>query len=159
MEKLFLETISIVGRVAFGVTCLERLCEGWNVKSQQMNELIGLLWTFTSSNDLSVWERQINEILPDYTYEVPAKFGFEFLLKDKKETLTDAILEVIEIGRANLYGGFKSEYTMVHTLKIASFLKKNNIAIPDLKPFQKSKVTEFHGWGNAVDKSFFKMEE
>lgn len=156
MEMSILETISIVGRVAFGVTCLEHLCEKWNIKNQQMVELIELLWTFTSSNNLSVWESQINEILPDYTYEIPIKFGFEFLLKDKQETLTDVILEVIEIGGANLYGGFKSEYTIGHTLKVASLLENNNIELPDLKPFQKSKVTEFHGWGNSVDKSFFK---
>lgn len=155
MEALVFEHISIIGRFAFGLTCLERTCQAWQVKSKQMNELIEFLWTFTSSHELDTWEGHIYEILPDYTYEVPKKFVFDFLKKDKQEILTDMILEVIEIAEANLYCGFRSEYTIVHTLKVVSLLEENNIELPDLKPFQKSKVTEFHGWGNPVDKSFF----
>jgi hypothetical protein len=158
MEELFFEPVSIIGRFAFGVICLEKLCQEWKVKSQQINELIEFLWTFTSSHGLDTWESCINDTLPDYKNEVPIKFGFDFLDKDKQETLTDTILEVIEIAGANLYGAFKSEYTMVHTLKVASLLETYNIELPDLKPFAKSKVTEFHGWGNPVDKSFFKNE-
>lgn len=47
MDKSLLELISITGRFAFGVTCLERLCEEWQIKNQEINELIELLWTFT----------------------------------------------------------------------------------------------------------------
>lgn len=68
------------------------------------------------------------------------------------------ILEIIEIGMANSYGGFKSEYTMVHTLNVINLLEANNIVLPDLKPFQKSKVSEFHGWGNRVGRGFFSIE-
>lgn len=155
MEKSLFEPISITGRFAFGVTCLERLCEEWQVKNQKMNELIELMWTFTSSDDLSVWDRHIYEVLPDYKYEVPTKLGYEFLHKDRKKILTDVILEVVEIGMANSYGGFESEYTMRPTIKVANLLEANNIELPDLNPFKKSKVTEFHGWGNRVDKNFF----
>lgn len=157
--KKFFEPISIIGRFAFGVTCLERICEEWQIKSQQMNELIDILWTFTSTKNVSDWwEFQVSEIrdIADNTNETPAKFGFEFLPKDKQETLTEIIEEVIWIGAENLYGGFKSEFTMVHTLRVASLLNKNNVELPDLKPFQKSKVTKYQGWGFAVDKSFFK---
>lgn len=156
MEALFFEPISIIGRFAFGLTCLEHTCQAWQVKSQKMNELIEYLWTFTSSHGLDTWESELNEFLPNYTYEMPTRFEYGFLENDKQELLTDLILEVIEIAGANLYGGFRSEYTMVHTLKVASLLEENNIELPNLTPFQKSKVTEFHGWGNPVDKSFFK---
>jgi hypothetical protein len=156
MENDF-ELISITGRFAFGVTCLEQICHEWQVNTDKINELIELLWSFTLSNDLSIWEKQINEILPVYINEIPIKFGFEFLDKSKQEILSEIILEVIEIGGANLYGAFDSKLTMVHTLKVASLLE-NNMALPDIKPFKKSKVTEFHGWGNKVDKSFFKEE-
>lgn len=158
MDKSLLELISITGRFAFGVTCLERLCEEWQIKNQQINELIELLWTFTSSDDLSVWDKHVYDALPEYIYEIPIKFGYEFLHKDKKKILTDVILEIIEIGMANSYGGFKSEYTMVHTLNVINLLETNNIALPDLKPFQKSKVSELHGWGNRVDRDFFSAE-
>ena len=137
---------------------MERLCEEWQVKDRQMNELIELLWTFISSDDLSIWERHINEVLPDNIYEVSIKFGYEFLHEDNQKTLTDAIFEVVEIGVANLYGGFKSEYTIVSTLKVADLLEINNIALPDLKLFQKSKVLEVHGWGNRVGRDFFSVE-
>ncbi|MFW2492029.1 hypothetical protein D2A34_13125 [Clostridium chromiireducens] len=59
---------------------------------------------------------------------------------------------------ANAYGGFKSEYTIAPTIKVANLLEVNNIGLPDLKPFKKSKVTEFHGWGNRVNRNFFSNE-
>nr|WP_263323147.1 hypothetical protein [Neobacillus sp. Marseille-Q6967] len=159
MKKLF-EPIAIIGRFAFGVTCLERICEEWQVKSQQMNELIEILWTLTSTKDVcDWWEFQVSEIvwdIEDNKNETPAKFGFEFLQKDKQETLTEIIVNVCWIAGNNLFSAFRSEHSMVYTLRVASLLKANNVELPDLKPFQKSKVTEYQGWGNSVDKSFFK---
>lgn len=138
------------------VTCLERLCEKWQVGNQKIKELINLLWTFTSSNNLDLWDKRIRGFLPHENWEV--EFGYGFLYKDKLETLTDVLIEVIEIGGGNLYGGFRSEFTMRPTIKVASLLEANNIELPDLEPFKKSKVTEFHGWGNPVGRDFFSVE-
>jgi hypothetical protein len=52
------------------------------------------------------------------------------------------IVNVCWIAGNNLYSVFRSEHSMVYTLRVASLIEENNVELPDLQPFQKSKVTD-----------------
>jgi len=65
MEKLLFELISIRGRMAYGITCLEKVCTIWNIKNEKMNIFIKCLWTFTSSGNLAKWEEKVLSLLPN----------------------------------------------------------------------------------------------
>lgn len=157
MKKSVLEPISIIGRFAFGASCFEKVCKDWGVRTSQIAEFIKLLWTFTSSNRLDLWEKDVLKYLPEdddlISYDI--KFGIGFLSHEQQLVMVDLILEIIELGRGNLYAGFKSEFTLVPILNIVALLENNNIILPNIEPFERSKADECHGWGRNVDKSFF----
>ena len=64
---------------------------------------------------------------------------------------------VIEIGRGNLYGGTGefSEWSLNPTMEVLKIMERNNLSIPNLDRFEKSKFSKFHGWGIKREKSFF----
>ena len=156
--RLLFKTISIRGRLAYGATCLERLCKVWNVQNEKMDLLLETLWTFTSIENLADWDNTVRHMLPDndrvemYAYE----FGYSHLEMIKQKILTNTIWDVMEIGQGNLYGAFKSEYSMLPLINVIGTLKKNKIDLPIIKPFKKSSILECDGWGKPIDKSNFK---
>jgi hypothetical protein len=150
-----LKRISITGRMALGITCLENILRTLSIECEELSKFISLLWKFTSSNTLDDWEEQVCQ-------EV------ELLFRSKETSVSqvskiplyifEIIDEVIEIGRGNLYCGIReySEYTLFALLKVLNSMEKNNFAIPRLDKFKKSSFSEFDGWGNRVDPSYFK---
>lgn len=158
IKRLLFKTISIRGRLAYGVTCLERLCKTWNVLNKRMDLLIETLWAFTSSENLADWENTILNLLPDddrvETYA--CEFGYSHLEITKQKVLTNIIWDVMEIGQGNLYGAFESKYSLLPLIKAISTLEKNKIDLPKIKLFKKSNVLECNGWGNPIEKDNFK---
>ena len=63
--------------------------------------------------------------------------------------MTDVFLEVLSVGRANLYKKFENDITLNHVLNIVNLLNKNNIDLPVFdKHLKFSDVSENEGWGN-----------
>lgn len=158
MEKSLFEFISIRGRIAYGITCLERLCTIWNVKNRKMDIFIECLWAFTSSNNLAHWEESILSLLPDNDeIEIYAnKFGYNNLHPLNQKILTNAIWDVIEIGQGNLYGAFDSKFSLYPLMTVIETIENQNIELPEITLFTHSKVSERGGWGNIIDKCYFK---
>ncbi|MFC4077128.1 hypothetical protein [Salinithrix halophila] len=154
-----LSTVSIRGRVAFGITCLEKVCEEWKVKNDVMDHFIQELWTFMKDN--SDWDVRVTNLLPDDDDPtLNAKhFGYSYLPLSQQEDLTTLLDEVIHIGIWNDAGAFISELTLEPTLEVGKILTKNNIPVPDISPFLKSPVTDCGGWGKKVDPEFFKKSD
>ena len=158
MEKSLFEQISIRGRMAYGITCLENLCETWNIKNEKMNLLIECLWTFTLSVHLVKWDEEIHSLLPDNdeieTYA--NEFKYDNLNSVQQKVLSNTIWDVIEIGQGNLYGAFNSKFSLLPLMVVIETLEKQNIELPEITQFEKSKVSEHNGWGLPVDKSYLK---
>lgn len=152
----FISSISIRGRLAFGVTCLERVCSEWNVKNERMDQLIEELWSFV--NSISDWEERIMNLLPDEDdAELNAKyFHYDHLTISQQKDLTNLIDEIVHIGMRNSCSAFVNEVTLEPTLIVAKILTDNDIQLPNLSIFTKSPVTENEGWGNVVDPKFFR---
>lgn len=146
--------------MAFAITCLERVCTAWEIKSEPMDRLLGALWKFVSSKDLGEW---LEEILPralpvsDFTpSECASEFAYSHCSYEQKQIMCCLIEEVISVGEGNIYGGYRSEYTLEPTLFVAELLKRYAIELPDLSPFAKSHVSEEGGWGKSVEPGFFR---
>jgi hypothetical protein len=110
-----LEPVSINGRVAFGITCLEIMCSHWQISGASVQALLDKMWEFTESNRLDLWEEEVLEYCPGSP--VPDEedadcFGLHHLPDEKQKAFCEMVYKVCEIGTANLYGGFRSEFSM-----------------------------------------------
>src|SRR5687768_15520281 len=100
--------ISIRGRLAYGVTCLEKALEQFNIKNDLIEkEVLPVIWEFTKSTDLAKWEESINKIDPLNEVSGPLKDLYGQL----PSFIPEMISNVIEIGAGNLYGG-TGEYSL-----------------------------------------------
>jgi len=158
--------------MALGVKCLEiKLKKAALIEKEEIIKVLSCLWDFTSSKQLDKWEEQILDFEPESLIEDVEKNNFEDfkyltkeeatryynLYKDSSNGLAEMISWVIEIGRGNLYGGTGkfSEWSLNPTIEVLKIMERNNLTIPELGKFEKSKYSEFHGWGIEREKSFF----
>lgn len=157
-EPVLIDPISIRGRVAFGITCLENVCETLSLNSPSMASLIDLLWTFTQSRELDVWEGEVVDALPENERDVSAyadKFEYSHLEDRDQQFVTELINAVVEIGCANLYAGFESSFTRDEAFAVAKMLYCRGYSVPDIERFRCSRVEEFHGWGDPISRDAF----
>lgn len=167
-----LKKISIRGRMAIGIKCLETYLEDLKIdKEKEIQKLLSELWEFISSESLDKWEEKITEYEPMCIREVfeLENYGeYNFLSIEeinryheiytkKGNQLEEMISYVIEIGTSNLFAGTEkySKPSLNSTIEVLEIMQKNNLSIPDLAKFAKSKYSEFHGWGLKREKSFF----
>ncbi len=163
---------SIRGRLAFGVSCIQRFTDENEIKNTWIDRLIDTLWEFTTSERLDEWDEKISDLRPVHILDTspgnkysdyPSLSESDFnnlrqLYRQLPEAFIEMIDETIEIGIGNLYGGTGdySEFTLKPTLRV--FEKANSYLneAPDFKQFMRSKFSEFHGWGDPIEKEKFK---
>jgi hypothetical protein len=163
-----LQTVSIRGRVAYGMTCLKSILTGATADATEFAPLFACLWEFTSSTDLSEWEEKVMD------------FYSESVLDDSEEVKTlspensqrlrasyaalstsqlACIDETIEIGRGNLYAGIvgHSAATLASTMYLVQYLQAHGYSLPPVDKFLRSPFSQEnqHGWGKPVDRNFF----
>ena len=65
-----LKKVSIRGRMALGISCLEILLESEGlIEKEEMKKLLSHLWEFTSSERLDLWEDQMMGYEPEAVFE------------------------------------------------------------------------------------------
>ncbi|MFD2908373.1 hypothetical protein ACFSX9_06460 [Flavobacterium ardleyense] len=164
--------ISINGRMAFGVKCLETYLIENNIKNIWTERLINTLWEFTSSHNLPEWETKISDLTPECildTHPENIAEDYKSLSESEFNSLKDFYLKVddkliflinlvIDIGTTDLYGatGKYSENTLKSTMEVYKFCKKELNVLPDLNKFNFTKFSENDGWGKRINKKFFK---
>ena len=155
-----IDQISIIGRVAFGITCLERVCEAWEIRGFHMERFIEHLWDFTSSEDLSTWENDILKMLPEVEgvgYLYAEAFGFQYLDQEYQNRMALLLDDIVQIGRGNLYSGFVSSISREPLIRVATMLEKAGIPVPDIKPFARSQCLRNAWLGQSCDPPFFRQ--
>ena len=164
--------MSIRGRVAFCVTCIENAKEYFGIKSQQLDLVISEIWAFTSSTNLSAWETTINEyaphvILDKHPSNKPENYNFitqneftqlKILYESIPQCLVEIIGDTIEAGACNIYGGTEefSPCSLKYSLNVYSTMLENQLPLPDIKQFMMSPFSEEHGWGLPRPTSFWR---
>ena len=159
VPRSLMET-SISGRMALAITCFERYCETKGIRDPSLEELIDKLWEFVERDDLDKWESEVYGVTKDLMDAVkrqrkPADPLFVLLPAEGRQMLYTLIEK---IGCGNLYAGTLgySLDTLWPTLLVLRQAMDAGVASPDLGPFQRSRFSEFQGWGNRVPRMFFR---
>lgn len=165
------KTISITGRLAFAIKCLEQYIKEQKLESTWLDRLIDVLWDFTTSEDLGKWDKKISNLDPnniidthpdnkasDYDFLTASEFNeLKTYYAGISEALSLLIDLTMDIGTSNLYGGTGeySKYTLESTVRVYWFAKENIDKIPDINKFKISPYSEDRGWGNNIERSAF----
>ncbi|WP_409446088.1 hypothetical protein [Mariniflexile rhizosphaerae] len=163
-----MKKISIRGRFAFGMKCLEQYAIENELSDKCINKIFDSLWEFTSSDELDIWEEKISDINPKYILNInPENIETEFptitldeyyeikeFYKSSDKHFVSMVSEIIEIGVGNLYGGTDdySSWTLNPTLELIKLAELNLKQIPKIENFEFSKFSEDNGWGNKINR-------
>jgi hypothetical protein len=150
--------ISIRGRLAFGMTCLEKLVSNLNSDHPLLQTIVfPKIWEFTSTDDLGAWEQKINDVDPVCVLDAKADSDLKKLYNKLSKDIVSTITDVIEIGTANIYGstGVNSPMTLEPLNSVINTMTKLKVPLPDIKTFKKSNFSEFHGWGNNQPRAYY----
>ena len=151
-----IERISVRGRFALGVTCLEQVCQAWGLDGDRLPRLFEVLWSFTESSDLVAWDDEVTSLLPESPDELRHFSGTASLSTGMAEEFLELLNDVHWIGLANVCCAFESRTTLSPTLGVPAWLDRHGVSHPPLDPFLRSPVEEEHGWGKDVPPSFFR---
>ena len=171
MEDNFRD-ISIRGRLAFGMTCLEEVLRKYNINDELLDTIVlPKIWEFTSSSHLDEWEMKINEIDPTCVLDIElTEQNFDLttisyntyrdllnLYKTLPTEIVELIAEIIRIGVANIYGGTESysPATLEPLANVLIICKRLNVDLPKIDQFKKSTFSQFHGWGDERPREYF----
>jgi hypothetical protein len=175
MDREIFKMISIRGRFAFGLFCLENLIECYQIKSDLLDEIIKDIGNFTDLKKLGAMEDYFYNIKPwcvesDFPKikDNPHKlheFGYDdFSLDDLKNLyelyqllpgdLKAILNNLTSIANSQISAGCGeySPLTLEPTLKIIDIMEKHSHAqMPNIEKFLFSGFSENHGWGNRFN--------
>lgn len=158
IEKL--NKISIRGRVAYGIICLERAIAHFGFDKYDWSYLLNLLWSITYSK-LGVWHYPLaectgrsiindEEYLEDLDFLTKEKFWeLNKLYKNANSTVLKIIDLIFEISTRDLYSSIanNSQDTLGYLIEIIELMEQNNIPLPDVELFERFPIAEGDGWG------------
>ncbi len=168
-EMIILKQISMRGRMAFGLACVERLAAKYNFQSSKYMELLGLLWEFTETENFGEW----NLRLTGGQWEHVRAFGFWLIndegrpkpnsnpFPDAPEVVVAMLGLCAAIGEAHLYGAFVSEESECLLEKVLAIMAEEGVPLPPLDRFQRNDVNatpDFPGIGFPASRSFYLTE-
>lgn len=148
-----IKSISIRGRTAMAIICLENVINKTQMMSPKLTELLDIIWQFVEADDLGEWDEQIYRW---HNLEGDLLENSEFTLLP--EFILEMISETEEVAGGNLYGGVVgySSFTFNPLVNVLNLALENGFGIPDVEPFKKSSFSEDGGWGFPVTRNFFK---
>lgn len=162
LDKRF-KTISVRGRVSYGICCLEKVLIYYKCSLEKWKWILEKLWQYTDIEYLDDWYYEIAEFLPDSiledTHYKTEEFEYlsetEFyslveLYKQESNVLINQIFRLIfEMGTMDLYSKLEGEAknSLICLKKINSAMTQNNIEVPAVEPFIKYSYSEENGWG------------
>lgn len=156
MENLDFNNISIRGRFVFSVDCLLKVINKFHIVTNFDTFIVNLL-EFTDCSKLELWETKIKLLLPEELNNSTLSYDLDYdedIEVEEQQLLTDVFLEVLSVGRANLYKKFQNDITLNHVLNIVNLLNKNNIDLPSIDKVKFSNVSDNEGWGNPFKCKF-----
>lgn len=166
MNKDDFKNISLSGRVAFGINCFENLLFSLKYNVNDWRLVLECLWEFTSIQYLDEWSGKVVEIIPDHLLEFKTYEEHDFEYLDERnfkylynlyqnidEKIDFVITAIYNIGTSHAYSIIvKYGQRSLDELEILlNYMTKNDIPLPDIKPFEKFSIEENKGWGNKFN--------
>lgn len=158
-----LKNISIRGRMAYLICLFERLLLYYNYDKDEWRNILEKLWKYTSIELLDDWMYKIAEYMPNSILEDTmddaeyiTEDEFKHLNKVYGKTIQEVLLFlqiIFECGTCEIYSKLcdNSPNTIIKVEEGIHILKMNNIALVDIKNFEKYKYSECDGWGEQFD--------
>lgn len=160
-------TISIRGRVAYAVCCLELAIKKFESKSSIWDFLVGKLWTFTDTKDIAAWQEMLAECIPGVILGGNDYDDFELITKAEvkklKSLYNNAHLDLCKIVEAIFDVGSieiideEIDGFSVQTLNslgtVIGICEKHKIDLPNRDIFKKYNFNEFGGWGKRFSRN------
>lgn len=163
ISKLMFKDISLRGRVAFSINCLEKYLSNLTIDLNDWNIVLYKYWSFTDIEFLDDWNEIISEILPDNLLEFDnyQKHGFDYLNEDEFQNLyslyqhiDNNVIElmrlIFELGNSHAYSVIMKEGTASLCIlqDILVFMNSHNIELPPIEVYQSMLIQDNRGWGN-----------
>lgn len=171
-ELQHFHAISITGRYVYGHLCLNNLLD--HFKCEPLPKFLGEhLRSFLTAAYL---DEYFNVSYYLYGQEVfstdniersgPVESGTddtehyvpEMILQELRryseicpETVSLVIDNLMWIGIANIYGGYRSEYTLPYLVSIVQTLEEEQVPLPDFKIVAQMSASDNNGWGHRTD--------
>jgi hypothetical protein len=150
-----LEPLSIIGRYAFSLSCIEQLCQAWDIHDPFVWDMIDTHWTLTTKlllNDGRTgynWWDETDDFAPPTPVLLGSRIGSSFLSSDQIQSLFHGIYELRMLASADMYCQPESYRSMTHALNIVGILNRWGVKLPSLDPFRKASYPpEEFGAGN-----------
>jgi hypothetical protein len=155
------EPISIRGRFAFALTCLEVIGEQWRIEAAYFHDLIGLLWEFTSRDLLVKWFDEVRELTGPRRRDFPERLrvAAPHLSSDQVHAVQHAVNELVSLGGIDMYVEPQVWNTIGPTLNVAGILLRWGLPLPRLERFARSRWGERRAFGDNHPREFFGESE
>lgn len=158
--------ISIRGRAACCISCLENALLHYGYNCQEWKFVLEHLWSFMNAQYVDNWFYETADIVPKFLLEDIKYDEEEFELIDEKkfhelyelynrtnEIIKELIKLIFDLVSVELYGRIQgySEGTIVIVKRVIQLCKKENIQLPDIADYKKYSFSIADGWGEDFE--------
>lgn len=160
------KTISLYGRIAYGVSCFENTITFLRYNVEDWKMVLKYLWEFSYIKYLDDWTGLLSEIIPenllefkryeehDYSYVDKKSYEYLYNLYQNIDEKIDFVMTAIfDIGTSHAYSeidGYGKQ--SLDALKILiDYMSEKGIPLPDISLFEKFSFDENNGYGNKFD--------
>ncbi len=153
-----IENISIRGRVAFIILCIENVLKCQN-HFTKWNKVLEIFWSQTNSDFVDEWLYKISKVMPESILEdeYVENDVISFIEYSELKVLYDSspkyLFELMECafecGTKALYGTVhnNSDETILPVLMCVDIMNRENIELPNIELLKKFNSNENFGWG------------
>lgn len=168
MNKYDFKNISIRGRVAFAISCLNTYLKT-KYPNIDFSSVLDLACKITEDSDyIDSCTEAFTEIIPEYLYEFDnyEDAEFEYLSKEAYESFIsiipkdDADLNLLmhsirDIAWEYCYVALETNAPQTYRYldSIIDTMNKLSLSLPDIKIFKKYEFSENDGWGRHINRS------
>ena len=164
MRRKDFENISMIGRMAYGILCVESYLQS-RFPDDDWTTLSELMWEATSSY-WDEWDNKFIEVIPEYLFEkvsfVESAFdclteteynSFTELLKDKPSAVNDLLMKLHELQEVYCYTNIpgRGDEAIQIVLDICGILTQEGVELPSVSFVEFSSFSEKNGWGEQFD--------
>jgi hypothetical protein len=151
-----LRHLSITGRYAYALACIENLCAAWDIDEPFVLEEVNEHWQATEIPLACHWfdEHRFPHEIEDFANKLESAQ----LSSDQVQSLYHAFEEMRMVICRSCYAAAGDEYSMESVLNVAGILVRWSIGLPDLVRFKHATWSgDFRdtGWGERLPRASF----
>lgn len=172
MKRTDFKQISIRGRVAYCIKCLETYIKN-KYQNRKLDQVIDMACHIIDDSDfIDENAHKYMEIIPEYLFEFDnfERLDFDYMSNDdykkyisiipkpqEDEDLNNLMHYIYDVAIEYCYVALDKDAseTMTYIMKTIEILKKNKLEVPSIEPFKKYKFEEYNGWGEYIKKEDF----